>query len=204
MSRKEQEEVQAFVEDQLHKGYIWPSKLLQISLVYFVAKKDGKQWIVQDYRHVNQWTIKNRYLLPLIANILDRVKSKKLFTKLDLRWGYNNIRIKEGDEWKAAFTIHIRVYEPTVMYFRLTNSPATFQTIMNNLFWDMINQRTIATFIDDIIIATEIEEGYNEVVEEVLKWLEESNLFVKPEKCKWKVKEVEFLEVVIRLKGVEI
>ena len=90
------------------------------------------------------------------------------------------------------------------MYFRLTNSPATFQTIMNNLFWDMINQRTIATFIDDIIIATEIEEGYNEVVEEVLKWLEESNLFVKPEKCKWKVKEVEFLEVVIRLKGVEI
>ena len=75
---------------------------------------------------------------------------------------------------------------------------------MNNLFWDMINQRTIATFIDDIIIATEIEEGYNEVVEEVLKWLEESNLFVKPEKCKWKVKEVEFLEVVIRLKGVEI
>jgi len=68
----------------------------------------------------------------------------------------------------------------------------------------MINQRTIATFIDDIIIATEIEEGYNEVVEEVLKWLEESNLFVKPEKCKWKVKEVEFLEVVIRLKGVEI
>jgi len=64
----------------------------------------------------------------------------------------------------------------------------------------MINQRTIATFIDDIIIATEIEEGYNEVVEEVLKWLEESNLFVKPEKCKWKVKEVEFLEVVIRLK----
>ena len=75
---------------------------------------------------------------------------------------------------------------------------------MNNLFWDMINQRTIATFIDDIIIATEIEEGYNEVVEEVLKWLEESNLFVKPEKCKWKVKEVEFLEVVIRLKWVEI
>jgi len=68
----------------------------------------------------------------------------------------------------------------------------------------MINQRTIATFIDNIIIATEIEEGYNEVVEEVLKWLEESNLFVKPEKCKWKVKEVEFLEVVIRLKGVEI
>ena len=126
LSRKEQEEVQAFVEDQLHKGYIWPSKLLQISLVYFVAKKDGKQWIVQDYRHVNQWTIKNRYLLPLIANILDRVKSKKLFTKLDLRWGYNNIRIKEGDEWKAAFTIHIGVYEPTVMYFRLTNSPVTF------------------------------------------------------------------------------
>jgi len=90
------------------------------------------------------------------------------------------------------------------MYFRLTNSPATFQTIINNLFWDIINQGTIATFIDDIIIATETEKGYNEVVEKVLKWLEESNLFVKPEKCKWKVREVELLGVVIRLKGVEV
>ena len=76
-----------------------------------------------------------------------------MFTKLDLRWEYNNIRIKERDEWKAAFTMHIGAYEPTVMYFGLTNSPTTFQTMMNNLFRDLINQEDIATFINDILVA---------------------------------------------------
>ena len=94
------------------------------------------------------------------------------------------MRIKEGDKWKAAFTIHIGSYEPTVMYFGLTNSPATFQTMMNNLFRDMVNQGNTATFIDDIIVATDTEEGHDEIVEEVLKRLEENNLFVKPEKCR--------------------
>jgi len=141
----------------------------------------------------------------LIADILDGVGSKRIFTKLDLRWGYNNIRIKEGDEWKAAFTTHIGAYEPTVMYFGLTNSSATFQIIMNNLFHNMINQGNTVIFIDDIIVATETEEGYDEIVEKVLKkQLEENNLFIKPEKCRWKVKEVEFLGVVIELKEVEI
>jgi len=78
--------------------------------------------------------IKNGYSLPFIANILDGIGKRKVFTKLDLRWGYNNVRIKEGDEWKVAFTMHIRAYEPTVMYFRLTNFPAIFQTMMNDLF----------------------------------------------------------------------
>jgi len=160
--------------------------------------------MVQDYRHINQWTVKNGYPLPLIADILDGVEKRKVFTKLDLRWGYNNVRIKEGDEWKAAFTMHIGAYEPTVMYFGLTNSPATFQTMMNDLFQDLINQGDMATFIDDILVATDIEEGHDELVEEVLKRLEENDLFVKPEKCKWKVKEVEFLGVVIGPQGVEM
>jgi len=153
---------------------------------------------------VNQWTVKNGYPLPLIADILDGVGSKKVFTKLDLRWGYNNVRIKEEDEWKAVFTIHIGAYKPTIIYFGLTNSPTTFQTIMNDLFCDMINQGNMATFIDNIIVATEIEKGHNKVVKEVLKQLKENDLFVKPKKCQWKVKEVEFLGVVIGLKGVEI
>jgi len=76
-----------------------------------------------------------------------------MFTKLDLRWRYNNVRIKERDEWKAAFTIYIRAYEPTVMYFGLMNSPATFQTMINDLFRDLINQGDMATFIDDILVA---------------------------------------------------
>jgi len=89
------------------------------------------------------------------------VGSKKVFTKLDLRWGYNSVRIKEGDEWKAVFTIHIGVYEPTVIYFGLTNSPATFKTIMNDLFQDIINQGTTTTFINDSIIAAEIEKRHD-------------------------------------------
>ena len=97
-----------------------------MSPVHFVAKKDGTWRMVQDYQHLNQWTVKNRYPLFLIADILDGVGKRKVFTKLDLRWGYNNVRIKEGDEWKAAFTTHIGAYEPTVMYFGLTNSPTTF------------------------------------------------------------------------------
>ena len=176
----------------------------QTSPVYFVAKKDGTWRMVQDYQHVNQWMIKNGYPLSLITDILDRVGKRKVFTKLDLRWGYNNVRIKEGDEWKAAFTMHIGVYKPTVMYFGLTDSPATFQTMMNDLFRDLINQGDMATFIDNILVATEMEEGHDKLVEEVLKRLEENDLFMKLEKCKWKVREVEFLGVVIGPKGVEM
>jgi len=96
--REERGEVQAFVEDQLRKGHICPSKSPQMLPVHFVAKKDGTWRMVQDYQHVNQWTVKNRYPLPLITDILDRVGKRKVFMKLDLRWEYNNIRIKEGNE----------------------------------------------------------------------------------------------------------
>ena len=159
---------------------------------------------MQNYQHINQWTIKNGYPLPLIADILDGVGKRKVFTKLDLRWGYNNVRIKEGDEWKAAFTMHIGAYKPTVIYFELTNSPTTFQTMINNLFRDLINQGDMVTFINDILVATDTEEGYNKLEEEVLKRLEENDLFIKPKKCKWKVREVEFLGVVINPRGVEM
>ena len=127
-----------------------------------------------------------------------------MFTKLDLRWGYNNIRIKEEDEWKVAFTTHIGAYEPTVMYFGLKNSPTTFQAMINDLFWDLINKGDTATFIDDILVATDTKEGHDKLVKEVLKRLEKNDLFVKLERYKWKVREVEFLGVVIGPKGVEM
>ena len=152
--------------------------------VHFVVKKDGTWRIVQDYQHINQWMIKNGYPLPLIADILDGVGKRKVFTKLDLRWGYNNVRIKEGDKWKTAFMTHIGAYKPTVMYFGLTNSPATFQAMMNDLFRDLINQGDTATFIDNILVATDTEEGHDKLVEEMLRRLEKNDLFVKPEKCK--------------------
>ena len=111
--------------------------------------------MVQDYRYLNEWTIKNNYPLPLISSVLENIGTKKLFTKMDLRWRYNNIRIKEGDEWKAAFTIPEGLFKPTVMFFGLTNSPATFQAMMNKLLRDLINTGKVAAFIDDMIVGTE-------------------------------------------------
>ena len=122
---------------------------------------------------------------------------KKLFTKIDLRWGYNNVRIKKGDEWKAAFTMPEGLFEPTVMFFGLTNSLATFQAMINELLRDLINTGKVAVFINDVIVGMETEEKHDELVVEVVKRLEENDLYVKSEKCKWKVREVEFLDVVI-------
>ena len=106
--------------------YIGPSQLPMASPFFFVAKKDRKLWPCQDYRYLNDWIIKNRYPLPLISEIMDKLKGAKYFTKLDICWGYNNIRIKKGDEWKAAFKTNKGLFEPTVMFFGMCNSPATF------------------------------------------------------------------------------
>jgi len=92
------------------------------------------------------------------------------------------MRIKEGDKWKRAFTTYIRSFEPTVMFFGMTNSPATFQAMMNEILRDMINKGKVTVFVDNVLVGTETEEGYDEIVEEVLRRLEENNLYVKPEK----------------------
>jgi len=89
--------------------------------------------MVQDYRYLNEWTVKNNYSLPLISDIIKNIDTKRVFTKIDLWWGYNNVRIKEGDEWKAAFTTLERSFELTMIFFRLTNSLATFQTMMTEI-----------------------------------------------------------------------
>ena len=114
------------------------------------------------------------------------------------------MRIKKGDEWKIAFMTPEGSFEPTVMFFGLTNSPATFQAMVNELLRDLINTEKVAVFIDDVIVGTETEEGHDELVVEVVKRLEENNLYVKPEKCRWKVKEVEFLGVVIGLEEIKM
>ena len=138
MSREEKGEVHEFIEEQLKKNYIRPSKLSQTAPVFFVGKKDRKKRMVQNYRYLNEWTVKNNYLLPLILDIIENIGTKKVFTKLDLQWGYNNVQIKKGDEWKAVFTALEGSFEPTVMFFSLTNSLAMFQTIMNEILWDLI------------------------------------------------------------------
>ena len=98
LSKNEREEVQNFMDNQLRKGYIRPSKSPQISLVFFVSKKDGSKRIVMDYYNLNKQTIKNNYPLPLITDLIDNIGSKRIFTKMDLWWGFNNVRIKEGNE----------------------------------------------------------------------------------------------------------
>ena len=134
LSAKEQEELNKFLDEHLKSGRIRPSKSSYASPFFFVKKKDSLLHPVQDYRRLNELTIKNKYPLPLIQELIDKVKGAQYFTKLDIRWGYNNMRIIEGDEWKAAFRTNSRLFEPLVMYFGLCNSPATFQLMMNTLF----------------------------------------------------------------------
>ena len=167
----------------MKKGYIRPSKLPQTSPVFFVGKKDRGKHMVMDYHRLNKQTVKNNYPLPLITDLVDSMGNKRVFTKMDLRWGYNNVRIKEGDEWKAAFTTHIGSYEPVVMFFGMKNSPAMFQGMMNEILRNMINEGKVVAFVDDVLIETETKKGHDELVEEVLKQLEENDLYVKPEKC---------------------
>ena len=118
--------------------------------------------------------------------------------------GFNNIRIKGGDEWKGVFTTHVGSFELTVMFFGITNSPATFQAMMNEILKDMINEGKIAAFVDNVLVGTETEERHDEIVEEVLRRLEENDLYVKPEKYVWKVKKNGFLGVVIGPSGIEM
>jgi len=202
--REEREEVREFIQEQLRKGYIRPLKSPQTASVFFVGKKDSKKRIVQDYRYLNKWTIKNNYLLPLISEVVENIGMKRVFTKMDLRWGYNNVQIKEGNKWKAAFMTPEGSFEPMVMFFGLTNSLAIFQMMMNKLLRDLINTGKVVAFIDDVIIGMESEEGHDELVAKVIKRLEKNNLYVKPEKCKWKVREVGFLGVIIRADGIKM
>ena len=164
----------------------------------------SKKRMVRDYRYLNEWTIKDNYPLPLISDVVENIGTKKVFTKMDLRWGYNNVQIKEGDKWKAAFTTPEGLFEPMVMFFGLTNPPATFQVMMNKLLRDLINTGKVAAFIDDVIVGTEMEERHDELVGEIIKRLEENDLYIKLEKCKWKVRKIGFLGVVIGLKGIKM
>jgi len=103
----------------------------------------GTLWLVQDYRALNAMTVKNKYPLPLISKLINKLRGAKYFTKLDVQWGFNNVQMKEGDEWKAAFCTNQGLFEPLVMFFGLCNSPATFQTMMDDIFDDLITEGVV-------------------------------------------------------------
>ena len=134
MTIKEEEALSQWLDEQLKAGLIVESKSRYAAPCFYIPKKDGLLRLVQDYRKLNQVTIKDKMPLPLIGEVIDKLKEAKYFNKLDLIWGYNNIRIKEGDEWKAAFLTNKGLFEPQVMYFGLCNSLGMFQRMINSIF----------------------------------------------------------------------
>jgi hypothetical protein len=163
MSPEEQRELDVFLEEALATGRIRHSKSPIGALVFFIKKKDGKLRFIQDYRALNLITWKNHYPLLLIDDLIHRLKGAKYFTMLDIRWGYNNMRIKEGDESKVAFRTNRGLFKLLVMYFGLTNSPATFQTMMNEIFKDLITQGVVSIYLDDILIFTSMLEEHHPI-----------------------------------------
>jgi hypothetical protein len=129
-----------FLDKMVAKGYIHPSKSPYASPFFFVKKKDGKLRPVQDYRRLNSHMVRNQYPLPLIAQLISDLSGAHIFSKVDVRQGYNNVQIKKGDEWKAAFKTKFGHWEPLVMFFGLTNSPSTFQEMMNIIYKDVIEK----------------------------------------------------------------
>jgi hypothetical protein len=147
-SPQHDEALREFLDEHLAKGFIRKSQSPQAASFFFIPKKNGTTRPVQDYRYLNDWTIKNVYPLLRIGDLINRLIGKKLFIKMDVRWGYNNVRIHKGDEWKAAFICKFGLYEPLVMYFSLTNSPATFQSIMDEIFQSKILQQCLNAYLE--------------------------------------------------------
>ena len=148
-----------FLAEQTKKGYIRESKSPYALPFFFIKKKDRKLWPIQDYQKLNEQTIQNRYPLPLIPELIAEVQGTWVFPKFNIRWGYNNMWIKEGDEHKAAFKTKYGLFEPRVMFFRLTSSPATFQAMTNKILRDLQEKFrplgvVISGYMDDYLIAT--------------------------------------------------
>jgi len=204
LSPLEQAELDAFLEENLRTRCIRPSKSPIAASVFFIKKKDGSLQLVQDYRTLNTVTVKNRYPLPLISELISQLHRARYFTKLDVRWGFNNIRIKPGNKCRAAFHTNRGLFEPLVMVFGMTNSPATFQTMMNDIFRTLIAEGIVVVYLDDILIFTKTEEEHERAVQRVLEILAEHKLFLRPEKYKFHQSWIEYLRLVISENKVEM
>jgi hypothetical protein len=152
LAPSKQEGLNKFIQENLASGCICLLKSPMASPIFFIKKKDGTLCLVQDYRTLNALIIKNQYSLPLILELVNQLHGAKYFTKLNVQWGYNNVCMKEGDEWKVAFRMNQGHFELLVMFFRLTNSLSMFQTMMNNIFHDLIMEGVVCVYLDDILI----------------------------------------------------
>ncbi|SOV08973.1 uncharacterized protein UDID_18215 [Ustilago sp. UG-2017a] len=200
---KEMTELRRYLDENLKKGFIRPSKSPARSPVLFVPKKDGGLRLCVDYRGLNEITVKNRAPLPLIEEQLFLLRKARIYTKLDLRAAYNLIRIAKGDEWKTAFGTQLGLYEYLVMPFGLANAPAHFQSFINDIFRDIIGVYVVV-YLDDFLIFSDTEESHVKHVTEVLTRLRSNRLFAKLSKCEFHIKTVEFLGYIIKPTGIEM
>ena len=198
LTLEEQIELDKFLKKNLDKGYIKPLESPMASPFFFVKKKDRKLRPCQDYCYLNDWTVKNTYPLPLISKIMDKIKGAKFFTKFDIRWGYNNIWIRKEDQWKATFKTNQGLFKPTVMFFRMCNSPATFQAIMDHTFINMIEGNLVIIYMDNILIFTKTQEELERITKMVLQQLQDNDLCLKPKKCKFDKTIIEYLGLIVK------
>ncbi|CAN6486610.1 unnamed protein product [Victoria cruziana] len=203
MAPVELEELKKQLQELTSKGFIRPSVSPWGAPVLFVKKKDGSMRLCIDYRMLNHVTIKNKYPLPHIEDLFNQLKSAKVFSKIDLRSGYHQLRIKTEDISKTAFHTRYGHYEFRVMPFGLTNAPAAFMDLMNRIFYDLLDDYVIV-FIDDILVYSDDKTMHSFHLAEVLKRLRQNKLYAKFSKCEFWLKKVSFLGHIISKDGVTV
>lgn len=201
LSEPELKALRQYIDENLSKNFIRPSKSPAGAPLLFVKKKDGSLRPCIDYRALNRITVKNRYPLPLIPELIDRLREAKVFTKIDLRGAYNLVRIKPGDEWKTAFRTRYGHYEYLVMPFGLTNAPSVFQNLMNDVMREFLDIFVIV-YLDDILVYSRTMEEHTEHVRQVLQKLKENRLYAKLEKCEFDCTMVDFVGFTISPDGI--
>jgi len=170
--------LQEYITDGLKQGTLWRSKAPDACSFFFIDKKDGKLCPVQDYRPLNVITKKNAAPIPLIPELVDKLLGARFFTKLDIRWGYNNVCIREGDKHKMAFKTPMGLFESLVMTFGLYNAPATFQTFMDTELADLIDTGHIVVYLDNILIFVHTIAKVTKYIHMVLQHLLDLDLYL--------------------------
>ncbi|WJX94652.1 hypothetical protein P8452_76049 [Trifolium repens] len=203
MAPAELVELKSQIEDLLEKGFIRPSVSPWGAPVLLVKKKDGKTRLCVDYRKLNKVTIKNRYPLPRIDDLMDQLRGASVFSKIDLKSGYHQIRVRDEDIQKTAFRTRYGHYKFLVMPFGVTNAPAIFMAYMNRIFHSFLD-KFVVVFIDDILVYSKSEEEHVEHLRLVLQVLRESKLYANPSKCDFWLEEVNFLGHVISKEGIAV
>ena len=203
MAPVEMKELARQLQELLEKGVIRPSVSPWGAPVLFVKKKDGSMRLCIDYRELNKLTIKNKYPLPRIDDLFDQLKGAKYFSKIDLRSGYHQLKIKPQDIPKTAFRTRYGHYEFLVMSFGLTNAPAAFMDLMNRIFKEYLDKFVIV-FIDDILIYSKTKEDHAEHVRTALEILRKKKLYAKLLKCEFWLQEVQFLGHIVSNEGIKV